>query len=361
MKFEQKRKLLTNAAIILGVVLGALITRANLKTQPIKYVSDVVHEKSQPVQGVPGFVQQSVLVNRNGATVWMSFEPKPGCDHGDLDFILQDMGFIGVHSLLVTAEPLLDTDWNPLRGQVSQSSLDRGTEVNFTFPYSEEPQHFGVFLCSDKAGTGSCKNKPQADFSRTKLGQNTDDQVFFFTYLLLQGDKAHFFANTANEMQIRRLTHHLRKDVGVAKEDIDRIDREIRALTISDNLRTGRVLVEGPRVRLVLPRLGDASKCQNIQIISVGVDMHSGKTVGKVRKGKTTRDLSVASDAAELQELVEVEPTPSKELNAVIVNLEPEPTPSPAPTAQSTIVPDAQAETGFPDIAGVLEKEGNAE
>jgi hypothetical protein len=276
MKSELKRKLLIATCLILSLyVLSAIYGELN-DTPDFTSPDEVKKAKAEDVDGVIGMKRKLLLSNRNGSTIWFTIKVEDICDRGDFDFMSDDMRNLGVSSLLLTVEPFFgETKDTPSRRiEIKRKNIVAGHEVNFTFPFTKEKQHYGLYLCSDKSGTKSCKQKSVADYKRNNVEEADRDSVFFFSYFSTYKGKVEILNNVIGSTAIKQFRDYLHKQSDLSPQQRTAIFLTIFRLNRSTKLRTGSVDLSGERINLLLTRLGQVRNCSNIRrdVITAGRD-----------------------------------------------------------------------------------------
>ncbi len=304
MKAEQKRNLLIGLGILLALYVATVVYREVAGTADYTSVEEIKKAKAENVDAVIGMQKKKILTNRNGSTVWFTIGVEDFCDFGDFDYMSADMNELGVSSLLLTVEPLLGVteETKTKRVKIKRSDITKGYEVNFTFPYTKTKQHFGLFLCSDKAGTKSCQQKPVADYSGKEIKSDDKDSVFFFSYFSNQKGEIEILDNVIGSYAIQQVRDYLQGQSDLSEEQRKRIFLTILRLNRSTKLRTGSVDLSGERIGLKLTRMKHNIKsCDNIKrdVISAGAN---GKVYITDKDGETVEAPPLEESDAEEDE-----------------------------------------------------------
>src|SRR5690606_2469987 len=95
--------------------------------------------------------------------------------------------------LLLTVEPIVGSskEFPVVSKRLTPLEIEFGYKIDFKLPKITSPQHLGVFLCRDRARTGSCAKKAVYDYGQIQdsLGKGgsprirRSDKIYFFQYL----------------------------------------------------------------------------------------------------------------------------------------------------------------------------------
>ncbi|MBM4251907.1 MAG: hypothetical protein FJ146_08040, partial [Deltaproteobacteria bacterium] len=137
---------------------------------------------------------------KNARMLAIEVVPQPGCHRGDLEAIKALVGDEG--SMLFTIEPMVGggAGKNSLVAsrKISVASIESGIAADIALADSPEGT-YGIYLCSDNQGTGSCASKMAADYNDI-LSQNTvrsdRDATFFYQMIVLAKPDAQLFNGT---------------------------------------------------------------------------------------------------------------------------------------------------------------------
>jgi hypothetical protein len=273
MKSEIKRKLLITSCVLLTLYVLSAIYAELSDSADYSTTNEIKNAKPEDVDSVIGMKRKKILTNRNGSTIWFNLEVENICDRGDFDYISSDMKDLGESTLLLTAEPLIQTENPKHLVKIKRKDIIDGSEVNFNFPYSRTKLHYGLFLCSDASGTKSCQRKSIADYTRKNKKEN-QDVVFFFSYFSVQKGQIEILNNVVGSYAIKQFREYLQKEKDISPEQKKAIFLTILRLTRGTKLRTGSVDVNGERIGLKLTKMGPVRGCANIKrdVISAGRD-----------------------------------------------------------------------------------------
>lgn len=131
--------------------------------------------------------------------------PQPVCHRGDLEAIKALVGEGG--SMLLTIEPLSHAfsgadSAKVASKRVAVSSLEQGMTTDLELAASADGA-YGIYLCSDTQGSGSCASKSPANYnellSQTSVGSDRD-AVFFFQMIVLKKPDAQLFNGTVRDL-----------------------------------------------------------------------------------------------------------------------------------------------------------------
>ncbi len=135
--------------------------------------------------------------------------PESVCHRGDLEAIKALVG--GDGSMLLTIEPLSESLGASPNGsdsakiiskKLTVSSLERGISTDLEIRGAADGA-YGIYLCSDHKGSGSCSSKSVANYnellSQTTL-TNDQDAVFFFQMIVLEKPDAQLFNGSVRDL-----------------------------------------------------------------------------------------------------------------------------------------------------------------
>ncbi len=280
MDFDTKRRVLTGISGILLFAIG-FAAAARQAERPLWYASDIQKTPAMAVAAVPGMGQRKVLVNRNGATLWLKINSEPDCDYGDLDYMNNDLKRLQVPSLILTAENLFSGERVPPvhRLNVTLDQVRGGQEINFTFPYSEKPVHYGIYLCSDSGTTGGCHGKPLANYEAAQNGISPSDKVYFFAYVMLVRDTVHVLDNSVFPAQRQALFSYLQKVQEVSPLEAQMVVNVVNAFNTPSKLRWSKAVVDGSTIKLSLTHFGHPEKCDSATREYITAKIGTGKVM----------------------------------------------------------------------------------
>lgn len=118
------------------------------------------------------------------------------CQVGDLDIIKASLGGQAKSRILLSLEPLARSqDLKPQLRIVTENDLNNGFTHVFNLAAKHLEGGFGLYLCRDSQGQGSCQSKKvyriqelgDAYFNRQSTVKVEQDPIFYFQFLLSDG------------------------------------------------------------------------------------------------------------------------------------------------------------------------------
>lgn len=197
---------------------------------------------------------------------------------GDMDIIRREVNHSKNPRLLMTLEPMIPGNYAlpKLVKEVSLSQLSPGKSFTFVLPESIMPQHLGLYICLDSAGTNTCRNKMVTDLAnldKNFAGQSPDeenrqffravsDKVYFFHYFLLEGQSLMAFDNLMEKSSYPTLRKYLENRLGDSNAAGD-ISAQLRQL--NGTIASMPAKVTRQFVQINLPRY-ERGECEKRKI-----------------------------------------------------------------------------------------------
>lgn len=214
-----------------------------------------------------------VAVQLNGDSTHVSLpvqiEMKLRCMFGDLDAIGLDLLHSANHKLLLTLEPVLESDRSiePIVRDITKAPFAQGYTTEFSLPRSEIPRPLGLFICKDSDEAGHCNGKEIADISAvisTYDVRNTpprdyqpSDKAYFFQFLLVQGSTLYFYPGPIVERGYQELEGGLVETPETARDAAATVKR---ARSYLETVASEPLEAVNGSVVIALPR-NDFRKC----------------------------------------------------------------------------------------------------
>ncbi len=188
---------------------------------------------------------------------------QPRCMFGDYDLIIADLGSSKERSVILTIEQLLGPPGAPLAaasvyGGEGGAVAGPGHELSLQMPPIPAAKLYGLFLCRDAAGSGSCAGKPAVSFMEALKPYmaprppdfQVTDKIYFFSFLVAAPDGVYFLDELMSDATIARLPAQLRAlGVQTATDEFTKLHELVRILG-SAPLRheDGRLVIDVPRL-----------------------------------------------------------------------------------------------------------------
>ena len=193
------------------------------------------------------------------------------CMVGDLDIIGKELEHSPESKLLLTVEPLQPTDDGPyVSKEITIARIAGGVRIPLLLSRGEGLRHMALYVCKDSTGEGRCRDKSVVDLNKVyqtyyplnggkPVGENyrATDKIYFFQYLLLDGDSLVAFDTEATVKESKQLEGYLverTRKSSEAKEVVSRVSQ------MNDTINSVPVTFTGSYIHLDLPRL-DQSIC----------------------------------------------------------------------------------------------------
>lgn len=224
----------------------------------------------------PSGLRKVSLVNgKKGRVISVSTGSSGRCMVGDLDIISKELDYSRNRRLILSIEPLFKgkASFSPRAKRITEAQIARGQSFTFTFPYSEEPWHAAIYLCKDSSVEGLCSGKEIHDvngvynhyrkiLTKGILGpmEEPSDKIYFFQYVLIQGDTITAFDNQSLVENNRAFEHQLRPILSSAVQ-ANSVAKRVYSLT--NRIRSASISTadNSSRLRLDLPHL-ERGACQ---------------------------------------------------------------------------------------------------
>lgn len=193
------------------------------------------------------------------------------CMVGDLDIIGKELEHSPESKLLLTIEPLQPSDDGPyVAKEITIAKIAGGVRIPLLLPRSDGLRHMALYVCKDSTGEGRCRDKSVGDLNKVyqayyplnggkPVSQNyrATDKIYFFQYLLLDGDSLVAFDTEATVKASDKLEGYLverTRKSSEAREVVGRVSK------MNDTINSVPVTFTGSYIHLDLPRL-DQSIC----------------------------------------------------------------------------------------------------
>jgi len=167
------------------------------------------------------------------------------CESGDMDLIEEELAGDKNAQVLLTLEPILKEDDNghgfkPIVKKLHKKKLFRGVDLDFKVKHPSRSKNLGLFMCTDKAGTGRCSDKP--GYSMGKLQERyffdnenkaaaikAKDKLLYFQYVHLEQNRVDFLtAGNTEKSAFRRAQKLIRKTAPNALRK--KMEKKVKAL-----------------------------------------------------------------------------------------------------------------------------------
>jgi len=193
------------------------------------------------------------------------------CYAGDLLMILLEAGWGKFKHVLISLEPVLDSQPAGSSEKLVADQLGNGKiAANLVAPRVSAPTPMGLFICKDSAGTGRCRDKPLTPLDQIfgrysdrekaeKLDPQKDipDTIYFFTPVIV-GPDAITASDAVFDSAERARIAAVAKSAGPESEASQVV---ARIEEIQSGRNSSPLLELGGTPTLVLPML-DQSKCK---------------------------------------------------------------------------------------------------
>ena len=193
------------------------------------------------------------------------------CMVGDLDIIGKELEHSPESKLLLTIEPLQPTDDGPyVSKEITIAKIAGGVRIPLLLPRSDGLRHMALYVCKDSTGEGRCRDKSVGDLNKVYQAYyplnggkpvsdsyRATDKIYFFQYLLLDGDSLVAFDTEATVKESEKLESYLverTRKTSEAREVVGRVSK------MNDTINSVPVAFTGSYIHLDLPRL-DQSIC----------------------------------------------------------------------------------------------------
>ena len=333
MNIDTRRRALTAIGIILGVVLGAIVTAMKFKSQPLIFASEIKNLPAEPTK-VTGLNKRKIVVNRNGATIWLRIESAPLCDLGEIDYIKADLDRLKESKLLLTVEPIFSSASTPplYAIPVTLKQIRTGFDINFTFPYTEKAEHYGIYLCSDVDKKNSCHGKPLADYGALPTSIGSQDRVHFFSYFMIQEDAIEILNNSVSPGTQEELRTYLKTlQPPMPDSEIESVVATVASLSKQMQQRSAQIDVQDSRIKLILKRFANVAECANASRESIVGRFSTNQVIRTNKDGVSTDITDEAKKYLEKNPLKPVDESEGLEVPGVT-----EPVAEPAESAEPT-------------------------
>lgn len=187
------------------------------------------------------------------------------CMVGDLDAIVREASLDTSAKFLLSIEPLTGSDKD--FGPASKTTLDpRGLDSTQTFtlkiPVGENPEHLGLFICRDAAGSGKCREKDAVDIGKLlsdhmHMKATAADRIYYFQYLLLDHNTLTVVGGDVEPTSGAAFSGYLTSRTGNALGAGSAADA---AATLNATIRSATVTLKDFFIELDLPR-SQPGKC----------------------------------------------------------------------------------------------------
>lgn len=181
------------------------------------------------------------------------FKPVPVCHRGDYNMISHDMKISRQKSLSLVLENPHDGGFKRQSQRIKLRNLRRGFKKVFKLPTNLKGEVLGVFVCSDRDKTGTCRDKYALDLNRVLTHARKTariDKIYLFNLLLVSGKKVEFLTESLDKSaQYKKLKKYLARDYkpGDLKSIIKRIVKLSRRLkSYPPDSSKGRLVVKIP-------------------------------------------------------------------------------------------------------------------
>ncbi len=194
--------------------------------------------------GEAGFIVETVKLppSSKGRVLHFRSVSPPRCMIGDLDILREEIKRSKTKEILLSVEPLLGgNEFIPKSIRLTEGQLTRGIDKALVLENSFEPYHAALYLCKDDKHEERCGRKPIAkmerifnDLTRRPPGADgeitlTPDQIYFFQYLMIEGDRVTVFNTEMTSRNYNELVAHLTGKY-MRAEDATSIVRKVRKL-----------------------------------------------------------------------------------------------------------------------------------
>lgn len=167
--------------------------------------------------------------SRSKINIKLEISPKLlWCQAGELENIDRILRGLSDDRLLVTIENS-NSRSRPLFSKIiTASSLSKKQSFEVSIPANEDPQSLDIQICSVKRNSEVCSGKKIISYKEmqdallsSSPALKSDDFVFVYQNLLLEGANLHSYSNTkrANE-DAKRLINALANNIGISKNDL---------------------------------------------------------------------------------------------------------------------------------------------
>lgn len=191
-----------------------------------------------------------------------------GCTWGDFDAIELDLKHAKIPRLLVSLEPLGDSNFPPMVSDISSFDLGKGFVSTYQLPKFSKPTHLAFYICKDSEKKNRCSDKPVVDLQgllniyltptgalRKAPGETGEtveaaDKTYYFAYLLADGNHVYVLKNQPTPADYAKLESYTRSigSAGIAKL----VDEK------SNETHSVQPEVKNDILSLTLPRLNKA-------------------------------------------------------------------------------------------------------
>ncbi len=193
------------------------------------------------------------------------------CMVGDLDIIGKELEHSPDAKLLMTIEPLQPNDDGPyISKEITIAKIAGGVRIPLLLPRADGLRHMALYVCKDSTGDGRCRDKAVGDLNKVYQAYyplnggkpvadsyRATDKIYFFQYLLLDGDSVVAFDTEATVKESKKLEDYL---VERTRKTSEARDVVARVSKMNDTINSVPVAFTGSYIHLDLPRL-DQSVC----------------------------------------------------------------------------------------------------
>lgn len=209
--------------------------------------------------------------NDQGVMFHLTLTSDSRCMIGDVDVIRQELGHSPDSKLIVSIESLFpQTDPSPpVTREIALDRILTGARLSLFVPRSADVRHLGFFICKDSTGEGRCANKeivdlnsvfqtyfPVGTIAKPLTNYKASDKVYFFQYLMLDGDTLHSFDT---ETTVRRPALLERFLVGKLDSAVAARSVVERVSFLNKVIRSIPLTISGSYILLDLPHIDPAA------------------------------------------------------------------------------------------------------
>lgn len=169
---------------------------------------------------------QTVEVPRGSASkLRVRLVQKPVCSFGDLDAVNLELMYSKKARLLLSLECVSCGTKGESREITAMDLVKRESDMDIAIPKVSEPQLFGLSICKDSEGTGTCKNKNLLSISQILTRYAPDnaerlsldpaspsDKVFFFSQMIVYPEKIVAITSPFGQKQRIQLEELVKRD-----------------------------------------------------------------------------------------------------------------------------------------------------
>ncbi|RYZ90973.1 MAG: hypothetical protein EOP04_02155 [Proteobacteria bacterium] len=205
------------------------------------------------------FGVKSLTLNENEGLFKIPFSfksRKQWCVGGDIDTMRLLASGDEKNDFIVTIEPITDGS----RGEAYPVSIDKmvsGFEKSFAIKSTGKTENLGLFICSDRRGTKSCRGKESIDHKslsdkiadpKTVKSTSSKDYILYFQNLVIRESKLFTYSSeNVSEDGLSDLKKHIMSSMKIKASDFD------SAQQFNKTMRSVPADIMGQRIALTLP------------------------------------------------------------------------------------------------------------